>query len=30
MRERVEVHDGTLEVGPAPGGGWSVRARIPT
>jgi len=30
MRERVEVHDGTLEVGPAPGGGWAVRARIPT
>lgn len=30
MRERVEVHDGTLDVGPAPGGGWCVRARIPT
>lgn len=30
MRERVEVHDGTLQVGPAPGGGWAVRARIPT
>ena len=30
MRERVEVHDGTLDVGPAPGGGWAVRARIPT
>lgn len=29
MRERVEVHDGTLAVGPAPGGGWTVRARIP-
>jgi len=29
MRERVEVHDGTLDVGPAPGGGWAVRARIP-
>lgn len=30
MRERVEVHDGTLDVGPAAGGGWAVRARIPT
>ncbi|MGJ9411676.1 sensor histidine kinase [Aeromicrobium sp. CF4.19] len=29
MRERVEVHDGTLVVGPEPGGGWAVRARIP-
>lgn len=30
MRERVEVHDGSLVTGPAPGGGWRVRARIPT
>lgn len=30
MRERVEVHNGSLDVGPAAGGGWSVRARIPT
>lgn len=30
MRERVDVHDGTLESGPVPGGGWRVRARIPT
>ena len=29
MRERVAVHGGTLDVGPAPGGGWRVRARIP-
>ncbi|WP_311209196.1 MULTISPECIES: sensor histidine kinase [unclassified Aeromicrobium] len=29
MRERVAVHEGTLDVGPAPGGGWQVRARIP-
>lgn len=29
MRERVAVHGGTLDVGPAPGGGWQVRARIP-
>lgn len=29
MRERVEVHGGALEVGPAAGGGWRVRARIP-
>ncbi len=29
MRERVEVHGGTVHVGPEPGGGWAVRARIP-
>lgn len=29
MRERVAVHGGTLDVGPAVGGGWQVRARIP-
>ncbi len=29
MRERVVVHDGTLEAGPRPGGGFRVSARIP-
>jgi signal transduction histidine kinase len=29
MRERVAVHDGTLQVGPRPGGGWRVKAVIP-
>jgi signal transduction histidine kinase len=29
MRERVAVHSGTIEAGPAPGGGWTVKARIP-
>ena len=29
MRERVGVHGGSLEVGPAAGGGFGVRARIP-
>ncbi|GGN53485.1 two-component sensor histidine kinase [Actinoplanes lobatus] len=29
MRERVAVHDGTLEHGPQPNGGYRVRARIP-
>jgi len=28
MRERVALHDGELEVGPRPGGGFRVRARI--
>jgi signal transduction histidine kinase len=29
MRERAELCGGTLEAGPAPGGGWLVRARLP-
>ncbi|WP_425331840.1 sensor histidine kinase [Amycolatopsis azurea] len=29
MRERANVFGGTLEVGPAPGGGWQVHARLP-
>lgn len=29
MRERVELLDGTLEVGPRDGGGFRVRARLP-
>jgi signal transduction histidine kinase len=29
MRERAHVYGGTLEVGPAPGGGWQVRAALP-
>jgi signal transduction histidine kinase len=29
MRERVELHGGELEAGPAPGGGFAVSARIP-
>ncbi len=29
MRERVSLHDGTLEAGPRPGGGFRVSARIP-
>ncbi|MBM7518076.1 sensor histidine kinase [Nocardioides nitrophenolicus] len=29
MRERVAAHDGTLVTGPAPGGGFTVCARIP-
>ncbi|WP_433791756.1 sensor histidine kinase [Actinoplanes sp. CA-252034] len=29
MRERVAVHDGALEHGPHPGGGYRVRARFP-
>jgi signal transduction histidine kinase len=28
MRERAELFGGTLEAGPAPGGGWLVRARL--
>ena len=29
MRERVEVWGGELSVGPAPGGGYRVRALLP-
>ena len=29
MRERAEQHGGNLEAGPAPGGGWRVRATFP-
>jgi signal transduction histidine kinase len=29
MRERANVFGGTLEVGPAPGGGWQVHAKLP-
>jgi signal transduction histidine kinase len=29
MRERATVHGGTLEAGPAPGGGFTVSARLP-
>lgn len=29
MRERAHVYGGTLDVGPAPGGGWQVRAELP-
>ncbi|MDA0162754.1 histidine kinase [Solirubrobacter ginsenosidimutans] len=30
MRERAELFGGELEAGPAPGGGWLVRARLST
>lgn len=30
MRERIAMHDGQLEVGPRPDGGYRVRARFPT
>lgn len=29
MRERAHVYGGTLDVGPAPGGGWQVHAALP-
>ena len=29
LRERVRAVGGTLDAGPVPGGGWSVRARLP-
>jgi signal transduction histidine kinase len=29
MRERAHVYGGTLDVGPASGGGWQVRAALP-
>ncbi|MGW4722554.1 sensor histidine kinase [Streptomyces sp. NPDC004291] len=29
MRERAALYDGTLDCGPLPAGGWSVRLRIP-
>jgi signal transduction histidine kinase len=29
MRERAEQYGGNLEAGPAPGGGWRVRATFP-
>src|SRR4051794_14973645 len=29
MRERVTAHDGNLQAGPRPGGGWRVAARLP-
>lgn len=30
MRERIAMHDGQLEIGPRPEGGYRVRARFPT
>jgi signal transduction histidine kinase len=29
MRERVALHGGHLDAGPAPGGGYVVRAQLP-
>jgi signal transduction histidine kinase len=29
IRERVKLFDGELDAGPAPGGGFLVRARLP-
>jgi signal transduction histidine kinase len=30
MRERAALHDGQLTAGPAPGGGFAVRVKLPT
>ena len=30
MRERAALHGGRLSAGPAPGGGFAVRVRLPT
>jgi signal transduction histidine kinase len=30
MRERVQLFGGELKAGPRPGGGFLVRARLPT
>jgi hypothetical protein len=29
MRERADVHGGTIAAGPRPGGGWRVTATLP-
>jgi len=29
LRERIAIYRGELDVGPRPGGGWQVRAKIP-
>jgi signal transduction histidine kinase len=29
MRDRVALHDGTVEAGPRPGGGFAVRVHFP-
>jgi signal transduction histidine kinase len=30
MRERAALHGGELSAGPAPGGGYAVRVKLPT